>query len=361
MRNELVTVVVPVYKTEEYLNRCIDSIINQTYIDLEILLIDDGSPDNCPQICDEWAQKDARICVIHKKNEGLGEARNTGIEHSHGKYVCFIDSDDYIDRETIEKAIKTAEKESAEIVIFGIQNVSKTGVLTSAKVPNTDKTVFREDEVKTVLLPDLIADNPNGIKSANLSMSVCCCLFLVDAINRERWMFPSEKIIISEDTYALLKLYNGINKVAVIREALYFYCENSTSLTHSYRADRFGKIKKFYDECIAICRENDYNLECVNRCGEIFLSFVIAAMKLECAYKKMTQRMKRNIHQIIDDELVQGIIAEKLLRGDAIPIKKRILVKIIQHKWYNLCCIALEIQNKLDDMKGKRKVKLEFK
>lgn len=98
MNNEpLISVIIPVYKVEKYLDRCVNSVVNQTYKNLEIILIDDGSPDNCPQICDQWAEKDNRIVVIHKKNEGLSSARNTGLKIAKGKYIGFVDSDDWIE------------------------------------------------------------------------------------------------------------------------------------------------------------------------------------------------------------------------------------------------------------------------
>ena len=95
--NALISVIVPIYKVERYLNKCLDSIVNQTYKELEIILVDDGSPDGCPKICDEWGLKDSRIKVIHKANAGLGLARNSGLEVATGEYVAFIDSDDFID------------------------------------------------------------------------------------------------------------------------------------------------------------------------------------------------------------------------------------------------------------------------
>ena len=96
---EKTSVIVPIYKVEEYLHRCIDSIINQTYTNLEIILVDDGSPDNCPMICDEYAKKDSRIRVIHKKNGGLSDARNAGLEIATGEYIGFVDSDDWIHKD----------------------------------------------------------------------------------------------------------------------------------------------------------------------------------------------------------------------------------------------------------------------
>lgn len=101
MNNPLISVIVPIYNVEEYLPRCIDSIINQEYKNLEIILVDDGSPDNSPKICDEYAKKDNRIQVIHKKNGGLSDARNTGLRAAIGEYVAFIDSDDWIETDFI--------------------------------------------------------------------------------------------------------------------------------------------------------------------------------------------------------------------------------------------------------------------
>lgn len=95
----MISVIVPIYKVEKYLNQCIDSIVNQTYKDLEIILVDDGSPDSCPQICDEWSKKDKRIVVIHKVNGGLSSARNAGIKHAKGEFIGFIDSDDFIEKD----------------------------------------------------------------------------------------------------------------------------------------------------------------------------------------------------------------------------------------------------------------------
>lgn len=97
MSSPKVSIVVPIYKVEKYIDRCLDSLLNQTLKDIEIILVDDGSPDNCPKICDEYVQKDARVRVIHKQNEGLGYARNSGMDVAAGEYIAFVDSDDFVD------------------------------------------------------------------------------------------------------------------------------------------------------------------------------------------------------------------------------------------------------------------------
>ena len=97
MERPKVSIIVPIYNVERFLDRCMDSLLNQTLKDIEIIMVDDGSPDNCPQMCDEYAKNDSRVKVIHKKNAGLGMARNSGLEIATGEYVAFVDSDDYVD------------------------------------------------------------------------------------------------------------------------------------------------------------------------------------------------------------------------------------------------------------------------
>ncbi|MCH5320896.1 MAG: glycosyltransferase, partial [Eubacterium sp.] len=97
MNSQKVSIIVPVYNVEKYLNRCVESIVKQTYTNLEIILVDDGSPDNCPAMCDAWAERDSRIKVIHKENGGVSSARNIGIDNADGDYISFVDSDDYVE------------------------------------------------------------------------------------------------------------------------------------------------------------------------------------------------------------------------------------------------------------------------
>lgn len=133
---ELISVIVPIYKVEDYLDRCIKSIVEQTYSNLEIILVDDGSPDQCPKLCDEWATKDQRIKVIHKKNGGLSDARNAGMKVMTGDYISYIDSDDWIAKDMYERMLEYIKKEQADICECDF-------VRTSRKVKNTSK---KQDE-----------------------------------------------------------------------------------------------------------------------------------------------------------------------------------------------------------------------
>ena len=116
----IISTIIPIYKVEKYLQTCIESVVNQTIKDLEIILVDDGSPDYCPEICDAWAQKDSRIKVIHKENGGLSDARNAGLDIAQGEYISFVDSDDWIAPNMYEIMLEVIEKEHADICACGI-------------------------------------------------------------------------------------------------------------------------------------------------------------------------------------------------------------------------------------------------
>lgn len=123
----LISVIVPIFKVEQFLPRCVNSIQSQTYKNIEIILVDDGSPDRCPEMCDAYAQMDTRIQVIHKKNGGLSDARNAGIEKAKGNYLCFVDSDDYIQPTMLETMLAKAQKNDVSLVIANLKVVDEKG------------------------------------------------------------------------------------------------------------------------------------------------------------------------------------------------------------------------------------------
>ena len=142
--DELISVIVPIYKVENYLDRCVKSIVEQTYPNLEIILVDDGSPDQCPKLCDEWAKKDQRIKVIHKENGGLSDARNVGMKIMMGDYVSYIDSDDWIAEDMYETMLDAIKKNHADICECGFERTS--GMIENARTQQNDQAVILEKE-----------------------------------------------------------------------------------------------------------------------------------------------------------------------------------------------------------------------
>lgn len=293
-------------------------------------MIDDGSTDNCPQKCDEWAKQESRIKVIHKQNAGLGMARNTGIENAEGEYVCFLDSDDYIELDAIERCINSVKEYHSEVVLFGFYNVGTDGKIKKRLIPQPDKFFYEETEVQTYILPNMISPDPKTGKETNLWMSACSGMYSMAAIKRANWRFVSERQYISEDVYSLLYLYKKIKSVSVLPAALYYYCENSSSLTHTYRADRYEKNKFCYDACQKACMELGYGQEIRNRLAYQYVSNIIGALKLIVATECSKNIKKRQIEKIITDQHFQTVIRRMDIHKE--PIARKILLLMMKVK-----------------------------
>lgn len=335
-----VSIVVPVYNVEHYLDRCIGSIVNQTHSNLEILLIDDGSPDRCPEMCDEWAEKDPRIRVIHKENAGLGMARNTGLEQAAGKYICFFDGDDYVAHNTIELAVEMAERERADLVLFGADDVDEAGRIACKPAPETQKTCYRGVEVLQELLPSLLRPDMPGAGTKGLMMSACCCLFSMQMIAACSWRFVSEREIISEDVYSLLELYRNVGSAAVVRQNLYYYCQNQSSLSRTYRPDRVVKNRQFYQACMALCERSNYPDIVKKSCAGPFIANTIGAMKQEAAYHPQLGTAIKGVQTIIEDPVLHSAV--KQARGAPGNMRRQILLWAMEHKFGGLCYVLIK-------------------
>lgn len=339
---ELISVVIPVYNVEKYLDRCLDSVVNQTYKNLEILLIDDGSTDKSSKICDNWAIKDKRIKVIHKNNAGLGMARNTGIENATGNYICFFDSDDYVNVEILNKSYALIKKENADIVVFGLRHVDNHEKMLNAFVPNGEQKVFSGEEVQDVFLPDLINSCSEEAKLHGLSLSACVCLYDTKLLKSSNWRFVSEREILSEDSYSLIALYKHINKVVVLGEVGYYYCNNKTSLTHTYRDDRYEKIKDFYNKSVQLQQDLGYSIKVKERLARLFLAFCIEAMKQVVLSEITSSEQKEKLKNIILDETMRGVLTSLSYNCYSLPIK--ILFWAMRNKLYGMVYLLVKLQ-----------------
>lgn len=342
MKKGIVSIVVPIYNVEKYLDRCIESIVNQTYRNLEIILVDDGSPDNCPQMCDEWAKRDNRIKVVHKQNAGLGMARNTGIEQATGEYICFFDSDDYIEAETIENAYRSAVQNDADVVCFGVNYINTAGEKTGTRIPREQK-AYRGEDVQKEYLPNLVGPDPKTGDDYGLSMTAWSKMFSMQSVQSNNWRFVSERQIQSEDVYSLLEWYGDVKTVFVLPHAYYNYCQNNMSVSRSYRPDRFGKICYFYAETKKLCYALGYTQETIDRIYGVYLSFVIAAMKQEIAAENSARFKKKALRDILANEELQCTL--KKTKNDKVAIKKKVLFWAMRHQWTDLCYVLLLAQN----------------
>lgn len=234
--NDLISVIVPIYKVEKYLVRCIESILNQTYQNLEIVLVDDGSPDNCPAICDKYRLVDNRIRVIHKENGGLSDARNAGIKNCTGDYCVFVDSDDYIDAEFVECLHSLAIKHHVKVACVGYQMVSDTVPAAPSRAQDSVEVVYsREDAIRGLFDESMYADFAwNKIFHRSLF---------------DRIVFPIHRTM--EDLGTIYKAIDCCDQIAYSSRKLYYYYQRDDSILHqrpaSFYCDLYTLGKERYD------------------------------------------------------------------------------------------------------------------
>ncbi len=241
--NPKVSVIIPCYKVEAYLERCVESVLAQTLRDWEIILVDDESPDRVPEMCEKWAKRDSRIHVIHKKNEGLGMACNSGLEVATGKYVAFLDSDDWVDAEMYETLYKTAEQYKAQLVFSGLKRVDGSGGILM-KMPHKETFILcRGKHEVNALACDMVASSPERAQERSLQMSAKVVLYNKLLIDKHQLRFESEREVASEDLIFNLDCLQVAESAVVLSESFYNYYANPASITgkSSEDADRFER------------------------------------------------------------------------------------------------------------------------
>lgn len=323
MSNPLVTLVLPIYKVEPYLNRCISSVVSQTYQNLEILLIDDGSPDKCPEMCDEWAKKDERIKVIHKQNEGLGMARNTGIDYATGEYLFFIDSDDFIAPDLVECCINTKNETNADAVVYGYSLVGENERITEEIVPKLPQKVVCGQDVKQIVIPCLAGPVLKDKKIYHIASSAWSLMYSAKIIKNSGFKFVSEREIISEDLYSNLIYYNHLDSVAAVQKALYHHCENNfTSLTRAYNPERFSRNKHFYLEAIKLCDSLGHTELTKKTLSTQLLGNTIAAIKQTVYCSLPRKERRKNLKAILCDQVTKKALDDYDFQADSNSFRK---------------------------------------
>lgn len=237
---KMISVIVPVYKVEAYLEICLKSIVEQTYENLEIILIDDGSPDQCPQICEAYAKRDKRICVIHQENQGLAVARNTGLQHITGEYVLFVDSDDFLDKEFCTRVISVIEKEKCDIVIGKVVTVD-------------EQDNYIKSECEYTINKFEILDNFQAMKEIVSEKRVTGYSW-GKLYKRELLAditYPKGKLY--EDRFTIYKYFAKAKKVCFCPDAIAYYRMRKDSITHSLNLGRYYDLLEAEKEVLQFC------------------------------------------------------------------------------------------------------------
>ena len=337
MTDLLVSIIIPIFNVEKYLDRCIESVVNQTYKNLEIILVDDGSTDSCPQMCDEWSLKDSRIKVVHKENAGLGMARNTGIDNASGEYIFFFDSDDYVDVTTVERCVKSAVENDSEVVAYGRNDVYDDGRIVPRGI-KTEKTLFSDSEICNIVLPAMFT------YELGFGVSSWGKMYKLELFNRFNKRFVSEKQIISEDAYFAIDLYTDVNRVSIVCENLYFYCKRGNSLSQIYNPERQSKNDAFYLKAVDLAKNRGLSKRVIDSIAARYQMYTFSAIKQVIAAELDKSEKKKEIRKIFKRKVLRSTLTKDIIAKH--NKKLRLFYFLLKSRLYWLCEKMIELKVK---------------
>lgn len=344
-----VSIIVPVYNVEKYLERCVESLKNQTLRNIEIILVDDASTDNSPAICDRLSAEDDRIKVIHKINEGAGFARNAALKIACGEYIGFVDSDDYVDPCMFEVLSQKMEQYSSDLIMSGVRYVG--GKVFVSDGENEEKQYFNCDthfetteELKELRL-GIVGSLPEDEEDSKYGMSIWKNLFKLEIIKNNNITFESEREMLSEDALFMVDYISCINKATGINKAFYYYCRNEDSISKSYKKDRFSKCLVFAAEAekrfAKDITSNEYNIY-IQRFLQAMCRFVCSQEIMHAAdngigYSDLRKRLKT----ICTNPLIENAL--KSFPVNKLPFKQKVFAYGARYKLYFIlkCLVAL--------------------
>lgn len=303
MLQPLISVIVPIYEVERYLDKCINSIVNQTYTNLEIILVDDGSTDNCSFICDEWGQKDARICTVHKKNGGLSDARNTGLALANGEYISFVDGDDWLKPEFLETLFNLLEMEKADIAEGGVSYFDEAGKYIRERCYSAKKIKkFNKIDALKAL-----------VKDEGLYQTVWNKLYRRKVL--EGILFKKGKY--NEDDFWTYQVFDRAESVIVTSDKLYCYLQRESSIMgKGYQIKRLDGLQARFER-----------MEYLQKYKEL-ADFTKAYIFYDCMFhfQAALKWLKMPEQKIVTDYIIENMktVTGVTYRDSGIPFKYQI-------------------------------------
>jgi len=347
-----VSIIIPVYNVEKYLERCINSLKNQTLEEIEIILVDQASPDSTQQICDKAAEEDPRIKVIHKDNEGAGKARNAALEVATGEYIGFVDSDDYVDPDMFKTLYEKAEKYNSDLIMSGVSFVdgnmfSEEGECIRKIYFDKDTHFETKEELKNLKM-GIIGALPQDTDDSKYGMSIWKNLFRTDVIKQNNIIFQSEREILSEDALFMIDYISCIKKATGIFEAFYNYCRNEDSISKSYKKDRFEKSLIFVKEIekrfkIDISPE-EYSVYIYRfwqaMCRVLCSQEIMYAEDNNIKYTDLKKRLKAVCSHNLTERALESYPIETL------PVKQRVFAYGIKYRLYFVLKVLVGLRSR---------------
>lgn len=302
-----ISVIVPVYNTSAYLHRCLDSVVNQSFENYEIVIVNDGSTDDSEAICREYSEKHSNIILITKVNGGLSEARNTGVRNAAGKYVSFVDSDDYIDERYLETLYRPIVNYEADMSVVGLSLFSDSVPAAADRIGDCVVLSHRD------ALLDMLYQN---------RLDTSACALLIPISMALEYPFPPGRF--HEDEFTTYKYYSACKKVAVYSEKLYFYYQREGSIMHSMGRAKYDELEAA-DNLVSVFSE-DAELKraaesmCFSDYCQVFLSSPNIKSEDRQTYDRIMEYLKRVRFQILFDKNTRRknkLAAASLMAGPA--------------------------------------------
>ena len=299
-----ISVIVPVYKVEKYLDICVKSILNQTFADFELWLVDDGSPDNCPQMCDEWAKKDGRINVIHKKNGGLSDARNAALDRMNGKYVTFVDSDDYLTDDAFQILYSAVVNNNADVSVGNMFSIDENDNVKNFYFPASDEKILEGDDLLQTLYQPCAQNR----------------LYKSEIFKKLR--FPFGRLY--EDVFIYHDVLSQTKKMVLTGRPVYYYRIRSDSIMHSDYSIRFTDIidgiKARYEWLDSIGKK-----ELANE-ARLFVYARVAV-----AYANLDKSIPENKKRLDEISLIYSECYDVLMKEKNISFKQKIRLILLKY------------------------------
>lgn len=342
--NPSISIIVPCYGVEKYLDKCLNSLVSQTLKDIEIILVDDQSPDRVPIMCNEWSKKDTRIKVIHKENEGLGLARNSGLKIATGQYVAFVDSDDFVDKTMYQKLLAKAKKENADACYCGYSYYDGSTIKNKKEGIIHNHTFNGRKEVDQFLF-SMIGLPTTYPQDTLINMCVWRAIYRRKLIQEHNIHFISERIAASEDVTFHASFLPYATKICFLTDHLYYYRFNPKSISHSYPE---WKRKSLIGSCYIIKNifEKHYPKDIYINCYRRHLF-----RNLKTILRKEAQRNVPFLEkqQAILERLNNPIFKE-LFNDDFkyinLPLKQRIIYWLSLHKYSFILILLIKLTRK---------------
>lgn len=303
-----ITIIVPVYNVECYLEQCVRSILGQSYPVLEVLLVDDGSTDGSGELCEYLSSKNDRVRTVHKENAGLGFARNTGLDSLRPEttHVMFVDSDDWLEPGMVATFARAIEDTGADCVLGGFTKRDGDGIPQFEF--RLEDAVWEGDELSMGFVPRVCGSAPEA--SDSIPMSACSSMFTKRNIDEHFLRFPSEREVISEDFVFKYRYLRTCSKVATTSCVGYSYRTNLSSLTTSYRPDRFEACLYFYDYALQLVEDSPAEADCVLRLKKTL--FIYMKMCISQEVSRVSGKTRRDacdaIRKMAGDERLLKVI-----------------------------------------------------